>query len=64
MKTVLHVEGMMCAHCHARVEKALSAVTGAEKVVVDLEAKIATVTVSADPAALKAAVVDAGYEVK
>jgi len=64
METVLHVEGMMCKHCQAHVEKALAAVNGVETVVVDLEGKTAVVTGNADPAALKAAVVEAGYEVK
>lgn len=63
MKTVLTVNGMMCNHCKAAVEKALSAVAGVESAVVDLEAKTATVTGDADTAALSAAVTDAGYEV-
>lgn len=63
-KTVLNVEGMMCEHCAARVEKALSAVAGVKKVKVDLAAKTATVVGDADLAALKAAVTEAGYEVK
>ncbi len=66
MKTItLSVEGMMCGHCQATVEKALKGVPGVSEVVVSLEDKNAVVTaeesVSAD--ALKAAVVDAGYEV-
>ena len=64
METVLHGEGMMCKHCQAHVEKALAAVAGVETVTVDLEAKTAAVTGTADVAALKAAVVEAGYEVK
>ena len=58
---VLHVEGMMCEHCKARVEKALAAVSGVTKVKVDLKAKTATVYGAADDAALLAAVTDAGY---
>lgn len=65
MTTTLNIEGMMCAHCQGRVEKALKEVPGVTEVTVNLEAKNAVVTaedsVSAD--ALKAAVVDAGYEV-
>ncbi len=65
MKTTLSIEGMMCGHCQATVEKALKGVPGVSEVVVSLEDKNAVVTaeesVSAD--ALKAAVVDAGYEV-
>lgn len=59
----LKIEGMMCKHCQARVEKALKAVPGVETVTVDLEAKTAEVTGSAAPEALKKAVLDAGYQV-
>ena len=65
MKTTLSIEGMMCGHCQATVEKALKGVQGVSEVVVSLEDKNAVVTadesVSADT--LKNAVVDAGYEV-
>lgn len=64
MKTVIHVNGMMCAHCKASVEKACKAVPGTEDAVVDLEAKTVTVTGSAQLSALKQAIVDAGYEVE
>jgi Cu+-exporting ATPase len=62
---VLTVEGMMCGHCSARVEAALTAVSGVKSAKADLEAK--TVTVVADAkvkeAALAAAVIAAGYKV-
>ena len=61
---VIHIEGMMCQHCKAAVEKALRAVDGVESVEVSLEDKCATVTGSADSATLKQAVIDAGYEAK
>ena len=64
MKTVLQVEGMMCGHCKAHVEKALLAVPGVESAEADLGKKTATVTGSADRAALIAAVKEAGYEAK
>lgn len=60
---VLKIEGMMCEHCKARVEKALKAVAGVENVEISLENKTAIVTGNADPAALKQAVIDAGYQV-
>ncbi|MFR8874258.1 MAG: heavy metal translocating P-type ATPase [Oscillospiraceae bacterium] len=44
MTTVIHVEGMMCNHCKAAVEKACKAVPGTQDAVVDLEAKQVTVT--------------------
>ena len=60
---VLKIEGMMCGHCKARVEKALKAVAGVERVEISLENKTATVTGSADASALRQAVTDAGYQV-
>lgn len=59
----LTIKGMMCAHCQARVEKALKAVAGVESVTVDLKGGSAVVDGSASVEALRKAVVDAGYEV-
>ena len=66
MKKVLDVEGMMCQHCVAHVNKALSGIEGVEAVEVSLEGKTATVTLAKEVAddVLAKAVVDAGYEVK
>ena len=63
METVIKVNGMMCTHCKAMVEKVCKAVPGTVDAVVDLQAKNVTVTGDADVAALKKAIVDAGYEV-
>lgn len=63
METVIKVEGMMCGHCKARVEKACKSVPGTVDAVVDLAAKTVTVTGTADVAALKKAITDADYEV-
>ena len=63
MEKVISINGMMCQHCVAHVTKALTGVAGVESVNVSLENNNATVTGSADDAALTAAVVDAGYEV-
>ena len=65
MKTTLSIEGMMCGHCQATVEKALKGVQGVSEVVVSLEDKNAVVTADASVSAdtLKNAIVDAGYEV-
>ncbi|MBE6978499.1 MAG: heavy metal translocating P-type ATPase [Ruminococcaceae bacterium] len=60
---VLHVEGMMCNHCQARVEAACKAVAGTVNAVVDLKAKTVTVHGDAALSDLKQAIVDAGYEV-
>ena len=63
METVIRVNGMMCGHCKARVEKACKAVPGTVDAVVDLAAKTVTVTGTADVAALKQAITDADYTV-
>ena len=63
METVINVNGMMCPHCKAMVEKVCKAVPGTVDAVVDLHAKNVTVTGDASVEALKKAIVDAGYEV-
>lgn len=55
------IEGMMCNHCRMHVEKAIRAVAGVENVEVDLAAGTARVEGNADPAAIEAAVAEAGY---
>ena len=62
MTKTLHIEGMMCAHCQAHVEKALNALPGVSASV-NLEAKTAAVTGDVSDEALKKAVEDAGYQV-
>jgi len=54
---------MSCAHCSARVEKALNAIDGV-KAKVDLAKATAELELSRDVAAnvIKDAVIDAGYE--
>ena len=63
METVIKVNGMMCNHCKAQVEKVCKAVPGVEDAVVDLEDKTVTITGNADIAAVKQAIRDADYEV-
>ena len=65
MTKTLNIEGMMCAHCVAHVEKALSALGGVTSAKADLEKKQATVTLAAPVSdqELKDAVAEAGYEV-
>lgn len=63
METIIQVEGMMCPHCKAMVEKVCKAVPGTANAVVDLQAKNVTVIGDADISVLKKAIVDAGYEV-
>ncbi len=64
MTKTMTINGMMCAHCQAHVEKALNAIDGVTATV-DLAAKTATITLSKDVAddVLKNAVTEAGYEV-
>ena len=61
--TTLKVEGMMCTHCKAMVEKVCKAVPGATDAVVDLQAKTVSVSGDAERDALIKAITDAGYEV-
>jgi len=65
MKKVIFVEGMMCQHCAARVKNALLSVEGVIDVVIDLEAKTATATLSgeANDSSLKAVIEASGYTV-
>ena len=62
MKKTLSIEGMMCTHCAAHVEKALNALPGVTAAV-DLAGSSAVVTGDVSDEALKKAVADAGYTV-
>ena len=66
MKKVMSIEGMMCAHCAGRVQKALEEVEGVKSVTVNLEEKSAAVEMVTEVSddALTHAVDGAGYEVK
>lgn len=65
MIRTLTVEGMMCEHCKARVEKVLSEIDGVSHAAADLESKTATVTLEKEISddILKKAVESAGYNV-
>ncbi|MDR2373995.1 MAG: cation transporter [Bifidobacteriaceae bacterium] len=63
---VYRVEGMTCEHCVKAVKEEIGAIPGVESVAVDLAAgEVSTVTVTSgaaiDPAAIAAAVDEAGY---
>lgn len=64
MTKTMSINGMMCAHCQAHVEKALNAIDGVDAKV-NLETKTATLTLSKDVSddVLRGAVTEAGYEV-
>ena len=56
------VKGMMCNHCKATVEKGLAQLEGAEKVTVDLAQGIAYVEGNVDEEAVRAKVIELGFE--
>ncbi len=56
------VEDMSCAHCVRTIERTVKGLDAGATVTTDLAAKTVAVTSTADPAALRAALADAGYE--
>ena len=58
------IEGMTCASCVGRVEKALKAVPGVTNATVNLATEKATVQGTAEAAVIVAAIANAGYEAK
>lgn len=60
------VEGMTCGHCVASVTEEVKKIDGVSDVQVDLESGAVTVTSDADldTASVKAAVEEAGYELR
>ena len=64
MVKTIHIEGMMCHHCEAAVQKALEAVDGVTSAQADHEKGTAVVILSkkVDAAALKKAVKTEGYK--
>ncbi|MDR0589454.1 MAG: cation transporter [Spirochaetaceae bacterium] len=65
MKTTLKIEGMSCDHCVRQVTDALKEIPGVKEAAVSLEEKNAVVDHedAVTLAAMKSAVVEAGYEV-
>ena len=61
MKKVIHIEGMMCPHCSAHVQKALEALDGVTAVSVDLDGGTATVEATVSDKVLTDAIKAAGY---
>ena len=57
------VPTISCGHCVAAITEEVTAVFGVSAVDVSLDAKTVTVTGDADQAAVRAAIVEAGYEV-
>ena len=60
---VYNVPAIHCAHCATSIREEISEVEGVDDVAVDLDTKVVTVSGSdLDDAALRAAIVEAGYE--
>ena len=64
--TTLLVDGMTCDHCVSSIRSAVGGVDGVTDVAVDLACGQVTVTADGAPdeAALRAAVEDAGYDLR
>jgi copper ion binding protein len=63
MSKIFEVRGMSCGHCVAAITSAVSALPGVTDVDVDLAGGAVRVAGTADPAAVAAAIEDAGYDV-
>lgn len=61
-ETTYRVPGISCGHCKSAIETEVSALAGIESVVVDIDAKQVAVVGSASDDAVRAAIVEAGYE--
>ena len=60
--TIYHVPAISCGHCKAAIEGEVGQLDGVESVVVDIEQRRVEVVGSAADAAIRAAIVEAGYE--
>jgi copper chaperone len=57
------VPAVHCGHCVMSITEEVSEVRGVDEVVVDLDTKLVTVTgIELDDTAVRAAIVEAGYE--
>ena len=63
MDVVLKVEGMMCTHCKAKVEKVCKNIPGVTEAVVELEQKQVTVSGDVDVHEVSQAIMKAGFQV-
>lgn len=66
MKKTVHIDGMMCQHCEARVKKALEEIDGVDLAETSHEKNVAVLTLSKDVSEqlIKDTVERAGYEFK
>ncbi len=65
MKKEIHIEGMHCEHCSARVEEVLSSLDGVKKVKVILRKGIAKISCDKDISddTIKSAIEQSGFSV-
>jgi len=63
MATIYSVTGMTCDHCRRAVESGVGGVPGVISVAADVATGAVRVEGDTDDAAVRAAIVDAGYEV-
>ena len=61
-ETTYTVPGISCGHCKSAIETEVGALDGIESVVVGIDAKQVAVVGSASDDAVRAAIVEAGYE--
>jgi copper chaperone len=61
-ETTYRVPGISCGHCKSAIETEVGALEGIESVVVDIDTKQVAVVGSASDDAVRAAIVEAGYE--
>ena len=60
--TTYSVPGISCGHCKSAIETEVGALDRVESVVVDIDTKQVAVVGSASDDAIRAAIVEAGYE--
>ena len=61
-ETTYTVPGISCGHCKNAIEAEVGALDGIESVVVDIDRRQVAVVGSASDDAIRAAIVEAGYE--
>ena len=61
-ETTYHVPGISCGHCKSAIETEVGALEDVTSVVVDIDTKQVAVVGEASDAAVRAAIVEAGYE--
>ncbi|ALG73979.1 heavy metal transporter [Azospirillum thiophilum] len=60
----LKVSGMSCGHCAQTVTRAVEALPSVDRALVDLKAGEVSIEGTAEEAAIRQAIEDAGYEVQ